>query len=1139
MTSVDLGPDSWAIFDQATKGQLDPSKLCLSKTKSKWKLLKSDDVPEGSHISGKQLMSLIKAAAEGHQAIPEELEGVVEENEFKKITSDKRFQSLCKLILVEGGEPGSVEKERAARTLRLATLRRTFDYATSIGKGLAGMEEAGLEGRFVGQENVGNEDFLITELVLRGRTSNEYTAGEIRLMASFWENHPISIQIPASAQSFAIWVRSKEEEWSRTTGLMKDKGRFLTWLAEENAECKYTEDFSKLEGRQPTEDELLLWRDSKDERLTRKAAKLSSIVEPKETAQGNKKGKSEPPALAFDNAEDEGTSKSPKSATAPHTYEEDAEAALPHTYEGDTEAALPHTYEGDTEAAPPPPHERKALSDTSSQDTLPLTGSPGPSESEVARIRQSPPLRMEEARGEFLARRKTEDEEEAKVEKKNWDAFRKFPGALNISLQKYMQWHLEYKESGNPDREETWMLHKVWEEARPSADTPINIYGRELDFVRESDFPTYFQKICFCKELAKKDGLDVRESWKSHSIGFEEMFVQWKAKKEGEIRDRFLKTQLPEESFDKWRQQQDDSEWMPPRPFVALTEEQRTPYCTKVISGRLVRNGHPYDSSSDHSIFHAGKGVGIFVVGPDGELYCGGHVKDVFHHSSFFGSGAIMCGGEIGTTEDGQITFLSNKSGHYTPTEDQNVQMLEWFAKQGVNLDEVTFTYFEKVTMAPLEINASAYLREAKSRAENLKNQWIAFTKLPGAEAISLKQYKAWFNETLPLSYQKNKEMWALKKLWEITSHATDTAYAATLLPEGAADFKSYAQKIMFCKEKAKDADLGVTEWLDANLETFRGEFEEWKKGKEAEVKGRFEKSHLPMSYDTWIEQQDDSGWIPPRNRVSLILEKKLAYKTTVEDGKLVRNGYPYDSGIDRGIAHKERGVGIFFLSTDNTLHCGGYVEGVFDHSTFSGLMSTRSVSYGEIGTDADGRITFLSNKLERGAQGDEQNIKMIRYLADNGVNLHRVRFARYEEGKKEPTEEAASKYLDEAERREEALRQEWATFVELPGAETMDFSQYKSLLSEYKKSGCADNKEEWVLKKVWEKAREEAKLMDKGIMYLSGLSPKKETNFETYFQKIRFCKEKAREEGLGVLTWHNLHKETFDQEFQAWSKSH
>ena len=502
---------------------------------------------------------------------------------------------------------------------------------------------------------------------------------------------------------------------------------------------------------------------------------------------------------------------------------------------------------------------------------------------------------MAKSPSEYLAEKRAKEEKEAEEQKTKWSAFTQLPGSGARPLQKYMEWHLEYAESGSPDKEDTWMLRKVWEEAHSPAGSRRDRYGSSLNFARERDFTTYFQKICFCKEMASEEEVPVNKWWSEHSWKFEEKFDEWRARKEGEIRDRFAKTHLPDDFFDTWRKQQDDSEWLPPRPFVALNEEQRKIYCTKVESGRLVRNGFPYDSSSDHSIFHKGResAFSLSAPPPNAELYCGGHVVDVFHHSSFLGSGAVMCGGEIGTNEDGQVTFLSNKSGHYTPTEDQNIQMLEWFAGRGVDLDKVTFAYVKGGSSLTIEMNAGKYLREAKARAEIVMNKWLAFKKLPGTKGISLGQYKSWLGGPRPYLYQNNEEMWVLNQLWETSRFATNFPYTAALLPEGEDDFDSYAQKIRFCVEKAKDAHLGVGEWLNANLPTFRGQFERWNEEKAAESKDRFMRSHLPISYETWLEQQDDNEWRTPRTHVTLNTEARRPYGATVEAGRLVRGGYP------------------------------------------------------------------------------------------------------------------------------------------------------------------------------------------------------------------------------------------------------
>ena len=420
-------------------------------------------------------------------------------------------------------------------------------------------------------------------------------------------------------------------------------------------------------------------------------------------------------------------------------------------------------------------------------------------------------------------------------------------------------------------------------------------------------------------------------------------------------------------------------------------------YQTKVESGTLFRNGYPYDSSSDNSIFHGGQGVGIFVIGPDGELYCGGHVRDVFHHSSFFGSGAIMCGGEIRTNTNGQIVFLSNQSGHYRPTEEQNIQMLEWFERRGVNLAGVTFSYFSTVDYRSREMNAATYLKDARRRAEDFERQWRAFTELPGAQRVSFQQYKAWLADVHP-DRQVDR---SLIHLWKITRAAEKSPSTAILTNQEANDFPLYFQKIYFCKKMAKSAGLRVDEWLSAHIQTFEADFLKWKAEKEAEVRDRFEQSHMPISYDVWLEQQDDSEWRSPRLRVSLSDEERLAYKTTIEGGRLIRSGYPYNSSLDRGIARTERGVGIFVVGPDQELYCGGHVPNVFNQSSLSG--SKESFFSGEIGTDTDGRITYLSNKGTLSNLDEKKTLMMLQYFADRGVDLRGVRFVRYGNEGEEP----------------------------------------------------------------------------------------------------------------------------------------
>lgn len=83
-----------------------------------------------------------------------------------------------------------------------------------------------------------------------------------------------------------------------------------------------------------------------------------------------------------------------------------------------------------------------------------------------------------------------------------------------------------------------------------------------------------------------------------------------------------------------------------------------------------------YDTRGKSTAF-SGTGWAIFVVSPTGQVYSGSHTVGTHHHSSFLGGGAVMAAGEM-VVDNGQVRFLTGKSGHYKPDPEN---LLGWVRK--------------------------------------------------------------------------------------------------------------------------------------------------------------------------------------------------------------------------------------------------------------------------------------------------------------------------------------------------------------------------------------------------------------------------------------------------------------------------
>ena len=167
-------------------------------------------------------------------------------------------------------------------------------------------------------------------------------------------------------------------------------------------------------------------------------------------------------------------------------------------------------------------------------------------------------------------------------------------------------------------------------------------------------------------------------------------------------------------TFEEWKAQQDDSVWLESKPFIVLGEKERQAYQTACKDGHVMRFEQPYNTQFEKT-WTSGSGYGIFVIGPEGNLYCGSHVKDLFHHSSFLGDAATVAAGEIKTNPDGTIVELSNKSGHYRPSDAQNLFLLRYFRDHGVDLSKVIFTNLSAEGKSESR-NALEYLTELEKK---------------------------------------------------------------------------------------------------------------------------------------------------------------------------------------------------------------------------------------------------------------------------------------------------------------------------------------------------------------------------------------------------------------------------------------
>jgi hypothetical protein len=83
-------------------------------------------------------------------------------------------------------------------------------------------------------------------------------------------------------------------------------------------------------------------------------------------------------------------------------------------------------------------------------------------------------------------------------------------------------------------------------------------------------------------------------------------------------------------------------------------------------AGRLFNSdGTPFDTSKMVTVF-SGPGYAIYVMSQEGNLHVSSHAAGYRHHSSLLAGAHVAGAGEL-QASNGNLRFVSNKSGHYCP----------------------------------------------------------------------------------------------------------------------------------------------------------------------------------------------------------------------------------------------------------------------------------------------------------------------------------------------------------------------------------------------------------------------------------------------------------------------------------------
>ncbi|WLI16606.1 hypothetical protein [Pseudomonas wuhanensis] len=117
-----------------------------------------------------------------------------------------------------------------------------------------------------------------------------------------------------------------------------------------------------------------------------------------------------------------------------------------------------------------------------------------------------------------------------------------------------------------------------------------------------------------------------------------------------------------------------------------LNMQDRARFKVTIRDGKVFdADGKPFETRQASTAFKVNKGRAIFVMDAQGLIYISNEqTRGKFHHSSFFAGQPVAAAGDIGI-ENGVITAISRKSGHYRPTLEQLNQVVQQLADQNVS----------------------------------------------------------------------------------------------------------------------------------------------------------------------------------------------------------------------------------------------------------------------------------------------------------------------------------------------------------------------------------------------------------------------------------------------------------------------
>jgi len=150
---------------------------------------------------------------------------------------------------------------------------------------------------------------------------------------------------------------------------------------------------------------------------------------------------------------------------------------------------------------------------------------------------------------------------------------------------------------------------------------------------------------------------------------------------------------VPKEMLEEYRGEHQPGNNIWPHESIVkyYSRTERARFALKVENGRLVdAKGRPFDTSSIKG------GKAIFVVDTEGTIYAwpGESIPGRIHHSSLVAGEPVTMAGEMAVT-NGEITAISDKTGHYHSTPQMTKQFTEQLQTKGVNVSKIKVEHWK------------------------------------------------------------------------------------------------------------------------------------------------------------------------------------------------------------------------------------------------------------------------------------------------------------------------------------------------------------------------------------------------------------------------------------------------------------